>query len=347
VGKAQSLVSTQAAAQWANEQLAQQVNDQIALSAGEISRNLLTGSFRSLFRVERALEAAESDVFDLDTDPDRLDVQRMDPAQWLYFPYFLIGQDLPARRYAAYNEYDFVLVLDVSRSMTSGSGEPKTWMRHTFYRLKFLAYSLLLSAGREGYKCRLILYDQGTPISWESQDDEGFAYAVLELLDARVLYQSPAAAEPVWPWQEVLDELVSSPHPMMVAIASDFLDPVQGHCDEAVFLSYLAELRFCHRLVVLRVNELRDLTLPIGGEKFSLRDLHYGEDGDPKRLSVKEHQQNRQRFQEWLGEVEAEGVGPGRLASVLAAYGIHHQLFVAGQTVGQELEDLTMAILED
>lgn len=329
----------------ANWQAATHANNEIALYAGELSHHFLAGNFASLFHVERSCELAEPELFDLVTAPDRLETRRMGAAHWLHFTEFLLNEELLARRFVAEQEYEFVLVLDVSRSLTEGWFEALdagAWGQHPCYRLKYLAYALLMSAFREGFKCRVVLWDQGTTQEWEAKDDETFAFAVLERMDEH-LAERPPEPESLWPWEPTLLRLIENPGQLLVAVVSDFLDPVQGHVDEDLFVSLMAQLRYSKRLAVLQVNHRRDVTLALGAEGASLHDLHYGEDGDLRGLGASALQSRRTALRDWLGGWEA---GTGRWADLLAQERIPHQRFLRGDDINERFEELAHLIMQ-
>src|SRR5258706_1852397 len=103
-----------------NQRISNEVNAAIALHAGEISRNLLSGAFYSLFHVERESEIAEPTVFTSDSDPAGLETRRMDYLHFRHLPLFLSNEELLQRRFTAYTDYEFVLIVDVTRSLTQG-----------------------------------------------------------------------------------------------------------------------------------------------------------------------------------------------------------------------------------
>jgi hypothetical protein len=330
----------------ANWRTAVRANQEIALYAGEFSHHFLTGTFLSLFHVERSCELAEPELFSVDTAPNRLETRRMSAAHWLYFTQSLLNEELLARRSVAEQEYEFVLILDVSRSLTAGWFDALahgSWEQHPCYRLKYLAYALLVSAFREGFKCRVVVFDQGGARQWEAKDDETFAFAVLERIDELILERG-AASDRLWPWEATLQDLIDTPNQLLACVVSDFLDAVQGHVDQEEFLSLFTELRYANRLVVLQVNHRRDVTLSVGGEGLSTNELHYGEDGDHRGLSAAAIQEYRLASQEWLGGLEE---GTGRFGQRLAEERIPLQRFLQGNDIDQRFEELAYLILQE
>ncbi len=330
----------------ANWQTAVRANNQIALYAGELSNHFLSGTFLSLFHVERSCELAEPELFTVDAAPNRLETRRMTAAHWLYFAQSLLNEELLASRSVAEQEYEFVLIIDTSRSLTAGWFDALangTWEQDPCYRLKYLSYALLVSAFREGFKCRIVLFDQGGTQQWETKDDPTFAFAVLERIDELIL-ERRTPPEHLWPWEAALRELIDRPNQLLACVVSDFLDPVQGHVEQEPFVSLLTELRYANRLLVLQVNHRRDLMLSVGGEGLSTFDLHYGEDGDHRGLSAAAIQQRRLTLRNWLGSLEA---GAGQFGQRMAEERIPYQRFLSGTHVNQRFEELAYLILQE
>ena len=330
----------------ANWRTAMMANNDVALYAGELSRHFLAGTFMSLFHVERACELSNPEVFDIDMSPDRLETRRMSAVHWLHFSSFLLNEELLARRAVSEQEYEFVLLLDVSRSVTRGWFDAltnATWQHHPCYRLKYVAYALLMSAFEEGFKCRVLFLDQDGTFEWVAKDDETFAFAILERIDEHIR-DRPRDIEPLWPWEATLQDLAESPNQLLVALVSDFLDPVHEHIERDVFVSLIVQLHLAKRLAVLQINHLRDVTLSLGGEGDSEYDLHYGEDGERRALGVEALQAHRIYLRDWLGELEEDN---GEFASRLAESRIPHQRFLHGDDINQRFEELAHLIAQE
>ena len=338
----------------ANREAARQANNEVALYAGEFSQHFMAGSFSSMMYVERSSEVAEPGLFDLSTEPSRLENRRMSPRHWLQFDLALLNDELLARRYVKELEYEFVLVLDISRSLTRGwleavgKGESQ-WKAHTCYRLKYLAFALLNSAMSEGFACRVLFIDQGQVQSRTAREDDAFAFAVIELVD-ELIAERPETPEPFWVWENVFRDLAESSEQMLVAVVSDFLDPVQeGHgLDEALMLASLSRLRYTKRLMVLQVNNAQDVqdAHPVTHSPF---ELNYEESGDDRGRSEKWVIEARSRLCAWLGRVEGDPGGewveyPGRLEERLSAENIPYQKFFPWSKINERLESLVHGV---
>jgi hypothetical protein len=302
--------------------------------------------FMSLFYLEQSCELSEPELFDLDTLPERLETRRMTSSHWLYFSQALANEELLARRFVAEQEYEFVLLLDLSRSLTGAWLESLiagTWQQDPCYRLKYSAYALLTSAFREGFNCRVIFMDQGNTQEWSAKGDETFAFAILERIDEHIQERSDKP-EHLWLWETTLQELAESPNQLLVGIVSDFLDPVQGHIDTDLFLSLITQLRYAKRLTVLQINHLRDISLALGGQGASAHDLNYGESGSPKGLGANALQTRRLLLQDWLGGPEK---GTGRLPEFMAQERIPHQRFLSGEDINEQFEELAHLITQE
>lgn len=344
----------------ANRTAASEANNEVALYAGEFAQHFMAGSFSSMMYVERSSEVAEPGLFDLSTEPARLESRRMSARHWLQFDFALLNDELLARRYVRELEYEFVLVLDISRSLTEGWFEAvdegaEQWKKHTCYRLKYLAYALLNSALREGFACRVVFLDQGQSHVRTAREDESFPFAVIELMDELIAERPkpPEELEQIWMWDSVLRELAQSSDQMLVAVISDFLDPVQGQgIDEPAMLAALSRLRYTKRLMVLQVNNERDVqdAHPV---THSLRAFNYEESGDKRGRGEKWVIEARGRLCDWLGRldvlIERQGEYPGRLEARLTAERVPYQKFWRTndvQDINARLESLAYGVLQ-
>lgn len=338
----------------ANRDAARQANSEVALYAGEFSQHFMAGSFSSMMHVERSSEVAEPGLFDQSTEPARLETRRMSVRHWQEFSLSLINDELLARRYVRELDYEFVLVLDISRSLTAGWGGAvaeghASWVRHTAFRIKYLAYALLNSALQEGFACRVIFVDQGRVQTRTAREDESFPFAVIELVD-ELVKDRPGSPEPYWMWESVLRELAQAPEQMLVAVVSDFLDACHGHgIDETVMLASLSRLRHSKRLMVLQVNNEQDVqdAHPV---TRSLREFNYGESGDDRGRGEKWVIAARSRLCDWLGRVGIRGDEmeeyPGRLEERLAAERVPYQKFLRSNDLNERLETLSYGVLQ-
>ena len=328
----------------ANRDAAQRANDEIALYAGEFSQHFMAGCFSSMLYVERSSEVAEPGLFDPSTEPSRLETRRRSPRHWMNFDLALLNEDLLARRYIRELEYEFVLVLDISRSMTNGwleavrDGKARA---HVCFLIKYIAYALLSSALSEGFACRVVFLDQGSVLVKTAREDETFPFAVIAQID-ELIAERPNPPEPLWLWDSVLRDLAVSSDQMLVAVVSDFLDPLLNHgMDESAMLGALSRLRFSKRLMALQVNNMVDIqhANPV---TRSLFDMHYGESGSRRGLSDHEVVRERMRYCAWLGQENA----PGLLEERMSAERVPFQKFFRSDDMNQRLETLTNGVLQ-
>ena len=329
-----------------NWQAAVQANNDVALYAGELSSHFLTGVFKSLFYLEQSCELSEPELFDINTLSERLETRRMTASHWLNFPLALANEDLLARRFVAEQEYEFVLLLDLSRSMTGSwfmNLNDGTWRQDPCYRMKYTAYALLNSAFLEDFSCRVIFIDQGSLQEWSSKGDDTFAFTILERIDEHILDRSNKP-EPLWLWESALQELADCSNQLLVGVITDFLDPIQGHIDIDLFLSLIIQLKYAKRLIALQINNQRDLSLALGGQGASTHDLHYGESGATKGLGANALQDKRFQFKTWLGGHED---GTGRLPEFMAQERIPHQRFFSGEDINEQFEKLAYLIIQE
>ena len=327
-------------------ELAESANHAISLDAGEISQNLLTGAFRSLFRIEKEAEVTEPGVFQIDSAPANLDVKSMDLAHWRYFALSLLQENLRERRYASFNEYEFCLVLDVSRSISQGwetalqdrAGLP--WRQHVLYTAKYLVYAFLRSALHGGYRCHVTLVDQGYQETLHLQDDENQVFAVLDFIDTYIDARSRAIEVPddAPPWASVLGGLAERANPMLVAVISDFLDPLVHGTGEDELFALLGQLRYQHRLLVFQVNREEDINWPLGGMPTE-RELYHEEAGGRISLNPYEFQRLRAQMRDWLGGTGAEEE-QGRFSQRMREMAITYRRCIAGESIRERIESL-------
>ncbi len=329
----------------ANRAALRLANDEIALYAGELAHHFLAGCFPTMMYVERSSEVAEPGPFDLNMEPERLETRRMTARHWRRFDLALISGDLLARRYVRELEYEFVLVLDISRSLTGSwleSVAAGNWRADVCYRLKYLACALLNSAVAQDFACRVVFADQGRTSELSARDDEAVSFAVLEQLDELIALR-PDPPEGLWLMEGVLQDLASSPSNLLVAVVSDFLDPVQDHGgDEELMLSALSRLRHGKRLMVLQVNRERDLHQSRLHPE-SPADLTCREETSRRRFSLVETAERRARYCRWLGG--ADGAA-GRLETHLATENVPFQKFFRPDDINARLEELACAVLQ-
>lgn len=328
-----------------NRTALQLANDEIALYAGDLSDQFLAGCFPRMMYIERSLELAEPAAFDLSMEADRLETRRMSAQDWLRFDLSLANGNLLARRYIQELDYEFVLVLDISRSMTDGwltevvSG---TWRQHLCYRLKYLACALLHSAIAQNFACRVVFVDQHQRHEIAASDDASLPFAVLEFIDELIITR-PDMSENYWALGDALRELADKPIDLLVAVLSDFLDPPQDHGgDEELMLSALSRLRQTKRLIVLQINRERDLRQSRLRPE-SLSELTYREEEGSQKFSLPETAERRARYCRWLGGTN--GVA-GRLETHLAMENVPFQKIFSSDDINARLEELAGAVLQ-
>ena len=329
----------------ANRAALRTANDEIALYAGELAHHFLAGCFPTMMYVERSSEVAEPGPFDLSMEPERLETRRMTARHWQRFELALVSGDLLARRYVQELEYEFVLALDISRSFTGSwleSVAAGEWREDVCFRLKYLACALLNSAVAQNFACRVIFVDQGRTSEVWAREDESIAHAVLEQLDELIALRQ-SVPERLWLLEGVLQELAASSANLLVAVVSDFLDPVQDHGgNEELMLSVLSRLRHSKRLMVLQVNRERDLCQSrLRSESQAA--MTYGEESGRRKFSPAETAERRARYCRWLGGPDGSA---GRLETYLATENVPFQKFFKSDDMNARLEELACAVLQ-
>jgi hypothetical protein len=287
-------VPEQATVREANAVILRQVNEQITLAATRFANALLSGVFRAIFRIEKAYEAAEPEVFQLEHDPDRILWHRLDPHQMRNLAVSIANEELSCNRYQLFSEYDFVVLADASRSMmlnwwyVYGFSDPsllevtaddsrlrlsKLWC------LKYVLAAFLAAAERNGFKSFVTLFGAGRTEEYTSASDPDLKRTILERADA-VCYDLAETRAPEQPLMlEVMRQLVLRKRRCIILCISDFDDFVRHlslgfggrcHLERAPRLgaselsSLVGELAERHKCLILKVNDREELPEDLG-----------------------------------------------------------------------------------
>jgi hypothetical protein len=124
--------------------------------------------FRSALQTEEGVELASLETYDHQESADHIDFSRV-PVPWAMVPTALLNGDLHVRRYEATVEHEFVVVLDLSRSMafphaavyagTAAAGVDDL-VAGKAGRLKLIAGAFLRAALESGFLARLVVVDE-------------------------------------------------------------------------------------------------------------------------------------------------------------------------------------------
>ncbi len=257
-----------------NQHIVNQVNEGIFSKAHEISTDLLTGSFRSLFQVEKAIESSEPKVFEVEDDPQLIWLERMSPSHARYFPQFVALEEILAKRFQETTDYTFIVVADLSRSMRlkwrgiyenteRENSDILIYESTKLYLLKYMICSFFLAAEANGYSCKLITFGGNQITLYNSYNSPDFAYVALEMIDEHYyrLAEQPQVIEECY-YVKALEYLTACRfHSYMALWISDFMDLLYDPEKKILpeMMACLTEIHERHRIATIQVNDLLEM----------------------------------------------------------------------------------------
>ncbi|HHT9126403.1 MAG TPA: hypothetical protein ACFYD6_11385 [Candidatus Brocadiia bacterium] len=281
-------------AQIVNRDLLRRMNRQISLRATQFANTLLSGVFRAIFRIEKAYESAEPETFQLDDDPERIVWSRLNDYQLSHLAISIANEDVVARRFQLFTEYDFVLVIDVSRSMlvncwsiyggrphsdqTREMEESLESLRKTkIYMMKYASASFLHAARNNKFTSWVTLLGGDRIQEFNSRDNYNLEEFILHRLDEHFgrLVDSGQTEKPML--DKALQQIARKKRRCIILCISDFMDCVEFATEKKVIgkkirrqtpprlslqdvLLPLGELANQHRILVLFINDWAELT---------------------------------------------------------------------------------------
>jgi hypothetical protein len=290
----------------------------------------------------------------------------MSPAHWKYLPAFLGNDEILAKRFQLFTEYDFIFIADLTPSMgyrwrdiylgQVGLSENADFLppdisfdladysSTKLYILKYLLYAFLLSAVRYGFRCQVLFFTlDGT--STMSGNTNEFPSHALDFVDQHWLNEAnpnvwDAAGVYPSPYERVLQELMDTRAESVMVLATDFMDIVHGRFTEDELDPYLAELHYRHRLSVLQVNDPREVNTrdnrddrPTSTRWAFQRNVETpGEGGIGKQLFHRSPARNRDLVDQCRARLGAGDLLGGTVADRVVARGITMQKFVYGRS---------------
>ncbi len=357
-----------------NREVLFRVNGEIFETANLLSSAMLTGLFRALFRVERATEVSDIDVFTTGDDPTLLLERKMSAAHWRFFASYLANEEILVKRFNVFTEYDFIFVADLTPSMgyrwrdaylgqTGRSENPDflpadlaggpPYSSTKLYLLKYLTFAFLLSAVRFGFRSRVHFFtaDQTTTLTGQNEE---LAFQALQHIDLHFLDDGDpeiweAGRRQASPYESVLQCLMETRHQSVIVFASDFLDLVhrRAHLDQLMPL--FTELKYRHRLAVLQLNDPREVNTrdnrddrPSSTRWAFQRDVESPDEGGiGKQRFYRPPARNRAFVQGCRRILGTDDRLDGELARQLNAGGIITQKFVHGHGpgMGNQIEE--------
>lgn len=277
-----------------NRDVLRRMNRQISLRATKFANTFLSGIFRAIFRIEKASEFTDLEVFQLDDDPSRIMWSRLNTYQLSNMAKAMANEEVVARRYQLFTEYDFVLVADVSRSMLvncwnlyggksyvdniEDMRESLEYYRKTkMYILKYTIASFLHAARSNKFTSWVSLFGGNKIMEFNSNDDYNLEEVILPRIDEHFerLVESEQTEEPMM--AKALQQLSKRKRRCIILCISDFIDCVEFSTEKKMFvkkkmiqtpsrLSFqdilipFGELAYQHRILTLVLNDWAELT---------------------------------------------------------------------------------------
>jgi hypothetical protein len=339
-----------------NKDIIRAVNREVSLKAKKFSDQLLSSVFRTIFRVERALEFAEPEVFQLEHDPERIAWSRLDSYKLGNLPVAIANEEVCANRYQTFTEYDFIALVDVSRSMmlnwwpiygatnTGSVSSPRAKLfTSKLYFMKYILLSFLHAAQKNKFNRWVKFFGRNRLVTYSSRDDSQLEESVLNHIDMHfgALAQSSEGESPMLP--EVLREVLEHKKRCIVLCISDFMDGVRllgkrglGHAKLALsdFVPYLAEIAYRHKMLVFRINDISEKSTVEMDAKLNVDNPYYDMESNPVpktdlRINLKYSRLLSKELITWQK----------LLAGSLSSLGIYFETFDAGS-----LADIDKAI---
>ena len=221
-----------------NREVLRAINADVTLRAQRLSTSLLAGLFRAVFLVEQSYEYAEPEVFTMDDEAERIDWSRLDAFQLRNLSLAIANEEVTARRFQEFSEYDFILILDCSRSMMLGwwdtygspfvDEETKTSLPRLLstklYLMKYVATAFLHAAAENGFRSLVKIFGGNVVKSVTSAEEPHLRETILEYIDNHFIKLASSQAPEEPRLIQSLREVLQHRHRCIVLCISDFLD---------------------------------------------------------------------------------------------------------------------------
>lgn len=289
-----------------NREVLRRINREVSLRASRFANTFLSGVFRAIFQIEKAYEFAEPEVFGLDHEPDRMLWKRLDGYQLMYLPLAIANEDVLVSRYQLFTEYDFVIVADISQSMMlywwgiyggqplpgqdtdsiTNDMETRRWKipgdKTKLFLMKYTLSSFLHAAKTNEFSSCVLLAGGDRVTIYNSRQEPNLEEAVLGYIDEHYERQVSCGMEEHPFIIQALRQVLARRRRAIVLCISDFMDTLQCINDRhaprvsiSAIMSPLVEISACHRLLVLQVNDRRELEPQEGEGRFDLKNCPY------------------------------------------------------------------------
>jgi hypothetical protein len=256
-----------------NREVLRRINREVSLRATRFANAMLSGVFRAIFRIEKAYEAAEPEVFQTDHDTDRILWSRVSPWHLDHLPLAIANEDVLASRYQLFTEYDFVVVADISQSMMlhwwhvyagrdDGANLP-TWRvcgdRTKLFFLKYTLASFLNAARTNDFVSFVYLVGNGAVRQRDSRREPDLSDTLLVDIDRHCRDMAEGQGPEPARLRDALRRIAARRRRAIVLCISDFTDALQypGEREPRVSLRSLllplAEIAAAHRVLVLQI----------------------------------------------------------------------------------------------
>jgi hypothetical protein len=317
------------------------LNRRALAASAQPARGRLPGPFLSQRPAARGMEPAPPRLFQPDDEPDRIDMGRIGPAFAANPAWAALNGELRSRHSTSYLESEFIVVIDLSRSLLSGcrldvadqSLDPKASSAGKLGALYFGVAAFLAVAESAGFVLRAV-YAQGNRAHQDrSRTPRDFRARVLAAMSdhlgrtARTALADPSSTEP-FSLAAGLATVRSVGVRSVIAVISDFLDPLgqdERPPKSPKYTHALADLMARHDVLLVDVASPDDLKFPEPGlfnresrrldSREWARHLEWGTEPRPlSRAEVRDWNTRRKSDREELTRV-VRAVG-GRLENI-------------------------------
>lgn len=340
-----------------NVEILRIANEEVSLRATKFANTMLASNFRSIFRIHQSSEFSEPEVYQLGDDPHRILWSRLSTYHARNFATSMANEDILAKRYQLISEYEFVALVDVSRSMMvkwwsiygsklAENEKPRQvedLCSSKVFLLKYILVSFLVAARTNGFISRVILFGGGkSPTTLSSREEPELEKTVLTYIDDHFdeLASPPNKPEDV-SLPAVLKEQIEYQRRRIILCLSDFTDGII-HCREKKkeprlklrdIAPYFTELAYKYRLLVVRINDQREVKLLSGLPGERIADTPYVDvEKNPKRgKEITIYEKDRRYF---IGQAKS---WYRDLDNALKRYGAILGIAVGGQEIDRML----------
>jgi len=234
------------------------------------SRARLPGDFRSNFLTLKAPEIAEPRPFSLDDDIETLDMGRMSRSILWSLPLAVAENSLRVIQSRLFTESEFIIVIDLSRSMLAGSlpkGGKKSLEkpRIEIKKIESIYYAVtnFLSVAESARFVLRVIYINGGKFEQERyRNAKDYAQRALAIMNQglkrtyNATEKDPASIED-YAMGPALQSIFPVKVKSLVVVISDFLDPFDRYS------SALAEVMTRHNTMLIDVASREDRDFPI------------------------------------------------------------------------------------